>query len=337
MSKKPSTLVAARVALTKAEEDLGDPEGVEHLRKAVNAALEVVAGDSPKIEKDIATRLMLSCRDKVLLEAKIVLANLSSCEDATIQYWNDVLEVFVDAGLGEEPEFNTCRERLLATCFSYSAGDAQDDTAGVSIQQMEDDARKENASSNAREGIRPMQHAKALRHIGQSLAMLRLRSFSIRTTEDGYMVGSESLTTVHQWMLKNQFTGISGQSPAPGQESTELTVGDGWLCYRLLDRGAVNAGAGAQTENKHTFQNEKQVDPLAELLHTLGEHLDNKEATEFEVAWTSDTIAVDYQTARGVRERQKFSIKKLQQIASYSMFRKRSRGPAVRSRRDIRP
>jgi hypothetical protein len=54
MIKEPSKLVAARAALEKAEEDLGDPGRLGHLRNAINFFLRVMSGVSPQIEKDIA-------------------------------------------------------------------------------------------------------------------------------------------------------------------------------------------------------------------------------------------------------------------------------------------
>jgi len=113
MIKEPSHLVAARVALEKAEEDLGYPGKLGHLRNAINILLRVMSGVSPQIEKDIAKKLVLTYRNKVLSEVKIILANSDSYEAESLEHWNKVMEVFVNAGLGDDPEFNACKEQLL--------------------------------------------------------------------------------------------------------------------------------------------------------------------------------------------------------------------------------
>jgi hypothetical protein len=113
MIKEPSALGTARVALQKAEEDLGDPGRLGHFRNAINLLVRVMSAVSPQIEKDIAKKLVLTCRNKVLSEVKVILANADSYEAESLQHWNKVMDVFVDAGLGDDPEFNACKEQLL--------------------------------------------------------------------------------------------------------------------------------------------------------------------------------------------------------------------------------
>ncbi len=88
MIKEPSKLVAARAALEKAEEDLGDPGRLAHLRNAINFFLRVMSGVSPQIEKDIAKKLVLTYRNKVLSEVKVILANFDSYESGSLEHWN---------------------------------------------------------------------------------------------------------------------------------------------------------------------------------------------------------------------------------------------------------
>lgn len=111
MIKEPSKLVAARVALEKAEKDLGDPGRLGHFRNAINFLLRVMSEVSSQIEKDIAKKRVLTYRNKVLSEGHP--ANFDSYEPGSLEHWNKVMEVFVDAGLGDDPEFNACKEQLL--------------------------------------------------------------------------------------------------------------------------------------------------------------------------------------------------------------------------------
>src|SRR5262247_2130783 len=113
MIKEPTKLVAARAELERAAENLRDPARVSHLRNAINSLLQLMSGVSPRIEKDIARKLVLTCRNKVLSEAKVILANLESYEPEYLGHWNKVMEVFLDPSLADDPEFNECKEELL--------------------------------------------------------------------------------------------------------------------------------------------------------------------------------------------------------------------------------
>jgi hypothetical protein len=112
MVKEATELVTARALLKKAEGNLGDPGMLVYLRNAINSLLAIKLGASPQIEKDLARRLVLTYRNKVLSEVKAILANFDSCEPESLQHWHEVMEIFVDAGV-DDPEFNACREQLV--------------------------------------------------------------------------------------------------------------------------------------------------------------------------------------------------------------------------------
>jgi hypothetical protein len=117
MTKQPNKLVAARAGLERAAEDLGDPGRLAHLRNAINSLLQLMSGVSPRIEKDIAKKLLLTHRNKVLSEAKVILANLESYEPGYLEHWNRIMEVFVDpslAGVRERREFTVKKLQQLA-------------------------------------------------------------------------------------------------------------------------------------------------------------------------------------------------------------------------------
>src|SRR5262245_59431853 len=114
MIKEPSKLVAPRAELERAVEDLIDPGRLGHLRSAINSLLQLMSGASPRIEKAIAKKLVLTYRNKVLSEAKVILANLESYEPKYLEHWNKVMEVFVDPSLADDPEFNACKKELIA-------------------------------------------------------------------------------------------------------------------------------------------------------------------------------------------------------------------------------
>jgi hypothetical protein len=177
-------------------------------------------------------------------------------------------------------------------------------------------------------------HAKSLRAIGQSLEMLRVQAFSLEKEGDSYIVRSESLTPTRQWILRNSLAENNLDSPGPHQQGMQLTWGDGWLCYGALEVARLDA-QGLKKRQDHGLEL-RGADKLDQLLRALGEHLDRKEATVFQISWTPDSISVDYQMPDGVSERKDFTVEKLHKLALHSRFRRRSRSgllpPAERSR-----
>src|SRR5574341_2519254 len=110
MINEQSKLVAARTELEKAEENLGDPGGLGQLRNIINFLVREMSDASSQFEKDIAKKLVLTYRNKVASEVKDILANVDAYEPAFLEYWNEVMEVFEDASLAEDPEFNACKQ-----------------------------------------------------------------------------------------------------------------------------------------------------------------------------------------------------------------------------------
>jgi hypothetical protein len=79
-------------------------------------------GDSVQIEKDIAKKLALTYRNKVLSEAKLILASYDSYEAESLEHWNKVMEVLMDGGLDDDRELNECKRQLLARRDLQSIG-----------------------------------------------------------------------------------------------------------------------------------------------------------------------------------------------------------------------
>src|SRR5215813_3245925 len=306
MVKEPNRLVVARAGLERAAENLGDPGRLGDLRSAINSLLQLMSGVSPRIEKDIAKKLLLTYRNKVLSEAKVILANLESYEPGYLEHWTKVTEVFVDPALAD-PEFNACKKELLARRHNQ----AIDNLKAVHIDIPKKTELQEATPQNdfylrKTKEAETVLHAKLLSAIGQYLEILRLRAFELEKQGDFYIVRSELLTEAHERILKNHF--------AEQGESTYLTVGDGWLSYGPLGTARLNARELEKREN-HGFE---QTDKLAQLLSTVGGDLDSKKTTAFKILWAPDSVSVEYETPSGVRERKEFTIKKLQQLAFYS-------------------
>jgi hypothetical protein len=329
--EEPSKFVAARAALEKAEADLGDPSRLGDLRSVINFLLREMSGVSPQIEKDIAKQLVLTYRNKVLSEVKLILANFDSHEPGFLEYWHKVMELFADVSLADDPEFNACKAQLLTRHDShpidiFKAADVDNPKKALQVPRRQDDLHSKIVKE-----VRSMLHAKSLRVIGQSLEMLRLREFGLEKQGDFFIVRSESLTAAHQWILKDSLAKQLLDSPTPDPKSTLPTVGDGWLCYGPLDIARLNEQE-QKKRDRHAFEQKRAADKLADLLRILGEHLDSKGATAFKILWARNSVSVDYQTPNEAHERKDFTVEKLQQLASYSRFRRSSGGPSIRSR-----
>ena len=112
MVKESNELSAATASLKKSAEDFGDPGRLVHLKNGINSLLEVMLGESAQIQKDISKRLVLTYRNKVLSELKVILANIDSHESESLEHWNKVMAVFVDTGFDNDPEFKAFKAQL---------------------------------------------------------------------------------------------------------------------------------------------------------------------------------------------------------------------------------
>jgi hypothetical protein len=318
-------------ALAQIEETLGDPSRLRQFREVIDFLAREISGDAPQIEKNIAKKLILRYRNDVLAEVKVILASRDSYEPEFLDYWSKVMEVFVDARLADDPEFIACKKRMLARrgCAPDERPRAADAAFAPKERQVAD--RQGDPYARIVKEVRTMLHAKSLRGIGESLEMLRLRAFSLEKNGDYFILRSESLTSTHEWIVRNNLAETVLDAPAPDPVSTQLTVGDGWLCYGPLDIARLNARQGKTPDNRR-FQQTRDADKLAQLLRTLGEHLDSKGATAFKICWAADSVSVEYQTPNGVSERKDFTVEKLQQLASCSRFRRPSRSASMGGR-----
>ena len=339
MINEPNKLVEARTALDRAEVDLTDPNKFSDLKRAINSLLQLISGVSPLIEKDIARRLVMESRSRVLSEVRLILSKVESCESEYLEHLNNVMGMFVDANLPDDPEFSACKDQLLTQCREYVlVAPAPAGSLGNSNLLHADFSKTKEAQTPGAQNdfhfrkngeSRRLNYAESLRAIAHSLEMLRIRAFELEKMGDFYVVRSESLTKTHEWILKNNLAEETSDSPLPDPETTEFTVGDGRLCYGPLDIARLNA---REIKRRDNHEQTCETDKLPQLLGTLGEHLDSIKATGFEISWAPDSVSVEYYTSDGARERKSFTLEKLHQLALGSKFRRSSRNSLIGSR-----
>ena len=316
MITEPSKLIEARRALEKAEEDLGDPERLSHLKSATNILVQIISGSSPQIERDIAKRMVLTCRKKILSKVKVILANRDLCQISTVEHWNRVMEMFVAVGLADDDSFKASKEELLARRKTQRVDNS---TAGCApiVKRRESEAAsiRSDFQSRAVKEPRTVRHAVSLETIGQSLEKLRLHTFRLQKKGDFYRIQSESLTATRQWILRNFLAEIISEVTISNQKNTQLNGSDGWLYYGPLDIERLDALKQKQRAN--SVGQVRNVGRLSQLLYALGEHLDSKQATNYEISWAPDSVSLVYQTPKGLSERKVFNAGTLQQLALF--------------------
>jgi hypothetical protein len=167
-------------------------------------------------------------------------------------------------------------------------------------------------------------YAKSLRAIGQSLEIVHVEAFELDKKGDSYVVRSNSLTPTALWILRNSVIEKIGDAPGSNPKNTPLTEGDGWRRYDAFDISRLDA-QGRKKRRGHSFAQVREAPKVSNLLRTLGEHLDIMDVSTFNISWTPDFIAVDYQTADGQQERKHFSAEKLRQLGLHMRFRRSTR------------
>jgi hypothetical protein len=165
-----------------------------------------------------------------------------------------------------------------------------------------------------------MAYAESLRAIGQSLEIVHVENFRLEKEGDSYVVRSESLTPARLWILSNSLVEDVRDSPPLDPKTTQLTTGEGSFCYRPPDIARLDAQERRKRQNHGITQLPQKT--LAQLLRTLGEYLDAKEATTFHISCAPDSMSVDYQIPAGISERKDFTVERLYKLALYSRFRR---------------
>jgi hypothetical protein len=74
----------------------------------------VIAKGSVTIEKDIAQKIALTYKNRVLSEVNFILDNFASYDARALEHWINVMEVLMAAGFDDDAVLNTSRKQLLS-------------------------------------------------------------------------------------------------------------------------------------------------------------------------------------------------------------------------------
>lgn len=167
-----------------------------------------------------------------------------------------------------------------------------------------------------------MPHSKTLRAIGQSLEVLRVEVFELEKKGDTYIVRSESLSPTSQPMFRKSLVEKVWDSPDVNPRNANSS--HRWLRYDPLDISWLD-GQGRKIRRTHSFAEAPGASKLSQLLRTVGEQLDRREVSTFNISWSPDSVSVDYRVAGGQRERKEFTVENLHELGSSMRFRRSSR------------
>jgi flagellar biosynthesis regulator FlaF len=72
----------------------------------------VISKGSAKTEKDIAQKIALTYKNRVLSEVNVILDNFASYEARVLEHWINVMEVLMAAGFDDDAVLNTSKKQL---------------------------------------------------------------------------------------------------------------------------------------------------------------------------------------------------------------------------------
>jgi len=173
------------------------------------------------------------------------------------------------------------------------------------------------------EGYIPMRNTTlaigpSLRAIGQALEALQIHSFKLEKRGDKYIVsnweqGFLDGVAERVWgrLAADRTRYLHGQRTAP----LEYTSSDR---QRLANRGRLRRGQ----RNMPAAQN------LSSRLRVIGDYLDKKETLSFAIAWSLQSVTINYQTCASVHREEHYTLQDLYDL-EVSMYLRQSRHRAV--------
>jgi hypothetical protein len=167
-----------------------------------------------------------------------------------------------------------------------------------------------------------MVHSKSLRVIGQSLEAARVTTFELEKYGNYYVVWIDCLTEADERILNNALYNHGFYA-----QVTRQSIAHRSFCFGATDITRLDDQSQKKRRN-HTSSQWQASKSLSQLLRSLGDHLDRTEVRTFHIAWTPDSISLDYQTP-DERDSRIFTPEKLQGLSLHTRFR-RSRAHILR-------
>lgn len=168
-----------------------------------------------------------------------------------------------------------------------------------------------------------MPHSKTLRAVGDSLQFLGVTSFVLEKVGQGYVVRTAEPIDSGKLMKPNLSERI-WETQTSSRRHAKLFREDGALHYEASYLAWLDA-QGKRKRRKRFSAQASGTKNLAQLLRTLGYHLDRVEPHEFRVSWGDKEAHLDYQLPDGVWVREILSMTKLRELTMRSRYRRAPR------------
>jgi hypothetical protein len=171
-----------------------------------------------------------------------------------------------------------------------------------------------------------MAHGKSLRVIGQSLETARIEEFELEKDGHDYLVKGSGLSAAGEWILRNA---TSENFLTAGRRPSDIDL------FRFTPTDISRLDSQWQKQRKNGSSLRTLVSSrLAQLMRSLGDHLDRAGANTFHVVWSAGSVFVDYQAGEQCDSRT-FTTGKLEELGLHNRFHRAS--PSSSTRPPIRP
>jgi hypothetical protein len=169
-----------------------------------------------------------------------------------------------------------------------------------------------------------MQHEKSLRAIGQSLESLGVVGFVMEIDGRNYIVRSDALPNLAQLEHLTNLSEKVWESRASSDRGSRVRRADGSLIYDPSYVSWLDA-QGKKTRRKRASAQASGTITFAQLLRTLGSHIDRLEPHAFTISWQKNGVTIDYELSDGQKFTEVLTLKKLRELTMEVRVRRAAR------------
>jgi len=168
-----------------------------------------------------------------------------------------------------------------------------------------------------------MPHSKSLRAVGDSLQLLGVKSFVLEKAGQGYLVRAADAVDSAK-LIKPNLSERIWETQTSTRRHAKLFREDGALHYEASYVAWLDA-QGRRKRRKRFSTQASGTKNLAQLMRTLGRHLDRVEPHDFRISWGDDEVHLDYQLPDGSRIQEVLTTTKLRELTMRSRYRRAPR------------
>jgi hypothetical protein len=169
-----------------------------------------------------------------------------------------------------------------------------------------------------------MPHTRSLRAIGETIEELGLDAFEIEQDGQNYRLRSAALSDRSISIGRKKNALRSSELESSTLDIARLKKKDGSLEYRPVHISRLDSQS-RHKRRQHFSEQNARAHQTAQLLRTLGRHLDGVEARGLRLSWSAQVVTVEYRRGDGQQMKERFSIDKLREQTFRSRLRRAPR------------